>query len=84
MTPSRIEKALDRMRRSPASVSFKEVVSVCTYFFGAPRQSGTSHVIFTTPWSGDPRVNVQNARGKAKAYQVRQVIKAIDRLEEDT
>lgn len=33
------------------------------------------------PWRGDPRVNIQNSKGKAKAYQVRQVLKAIERLE---
>jgi len=34
------------------------------------------------PWFGDPRVNIQNDRGKAKAYQVKQVLAAIDKLEE--
>ena len=33
------------------------------------------------PWPGDPRVNIQNERGMAKPYQVRQVIRAIERLE---
>lgn len=33
------------------------------------------------PWPGDPRVNIQNSNGRAKAYQVRQVLEAIDRLE---
>jgi hypothetical protein len=33
------------------------------------------------PWPGDPRVNIQNHKGKAKAYQVRQVLLAIERLE---
>jgi len=33
------------------------------------------------PWSGDPRVNIQNDKGMAKIYQVRQVLKAIERLE---
>jgi len=28
-----------------------------------------------------PRVNIQNAKGKAKPYQVRQVLAAIERLE---
>jgi len=31
--------------------------------------------------AGDPRVNIQNAKGKAKPYQVRQVLQAIERLE---
>jgi hypothetical protein len=30
---------------------------------------------------GDPRVNIQNDRGKAKAYQVKQVLRAIEKLE---
>jgi hypothetical protein len=31
---------------------------------------------------GDPRVNIQNDEAMAKAYQVRQILKAIERLEE--
>lgn len=30
---------------------------------------------------GDPRINIQDDKGKAKAYQVRQVLLAIDKLE---
>jgi len=51
------------------------------FFIGKPRQSGSSHKIYKTPWHGDPRVNIQNYKGKAKAYQVKQVLKAIERLE---
>jgi hypothetical protein len=33
------------------------------------------------PWAGDPRVNLQKGQsGKAKPYQVRQAVQAIDRL----
>ncbi len=38
-------------------------------------------MIFKTPWPGDPRVNIQNSGGKAKAYQVKQILLAIDKLE---
>ena len=31
---------------------------------------------------GEPRINIQNDRGKAKPYQVRQVLKAIDMVSE--
>jgi len=41
---------------------------------------GTSHRIYKTPWIGDPRVNIQDSKGMAKVYQVRQVLKAIDKL----
>lgn len=37
--------------------------------------------MFKTPWPGDPRVNIQNDKGKAKAHQVRQVLAAIDKKE---
>ena len=70
------------MRREPTNIRFSELSSVCEEFFGKPRQSGTSHTIFKTPWPGDPRVNIQNDKGKAKAYQVRQVLLAIDKLKE--
>jgi hypothetical protein len=49
--------------------------------FGRARQASGSHRVYKTPWSGDPRVNIQNSKGRAKAYQVRQVLRAIERLE---
>lgn len=36
---------------------------------------------FKMRWAGDPRVNIQNNKGKAKAYPVRQVLAAIDKKE---
>jgi hypothetical protein len=70
-----------QMRENPKGVSFRDLCKVCDTYFGKPRQSGSSHRIYKTPWPGDPRVNIQNAGGKAKPYQVRQVLAAIDRLE---
>ena len=69
------------MQRNPAGIRFNELSKVCDHFFGEPRKSGSSHRVYKTPWAGDPRVNIQNARGKAKPYQVRQVLLAIERLE---
>ena len=60
---------------------FTDLCKVCEHYFGKARQSGSSHRIYKTPWQGDPRVNIQNSKGKAKAYQVKQVLKAIERLE---
>jgi len=79
-----MEKVLERMRCEPANVRFVELFRVCEAFFGKPRQSGSSHAIFKTPWPGDPRVNIQNDRGSAKVYQVRQVLAAIERLQDTT
>ena len=69
------------MRLNPKGVRFNDLKRVCEHYFGQPRQSGSSHCVFKTPWLGDPRVNIQNAKGKAKAYQVRQVLLAIEKLE---
>jgi hypothetical protein len=70
------------MRRSPQNVRFDDLAKVCAGHFGEPRQDGTSHKVYKTPWQGDPRVNIQCGRnGAAKAYQVRQVLDAIARLE---
>jgi len=77
-----MEKVLERMRCEPTNVRFVELFKVCEAFFGKPRQSGSSHAIFKTPWPGDPRVNIQNDRGRAKVYQVRQVLAAIERLQD--
>lgn len=74
------KKILEAMRRTPRNVRFADLFKVCVEYFGEPRQRGTSHAIFKTPWPGDPRVNIQNDKGKAKAYQVRQVLAAIDKL----
>ncbi|TAN38083.1 MAG: toxin HicA [Nitrospirae bacterium] len=54
---------------------------VCDHHFGQARVASGSHRVYKTPWPGDPRVNIQNNRGRAKAYQVRQVLKAIERKE---
>lgn len=75
-----IEKLLQKMSEQPSGIRFVELVKVCEHFFGEARQSGTSHVVFKMPWAGDPRVNIQDAKGKAKPYQVRQVLAAIERL----
>ncbi len=76
-----IEKILAQLRAEPANVRYIDLKKVCESFFGKARQDGSSHAIYRTPWPGDPRVNIQNAKGKAKPYQVKQVLQAIDKLQ---
>lgn len=78
---AKIEEILSMMRRSPKGISFSDLCKVCDHYFGEPRQGGSSHRVYKTPWQGDPRVNIQNDQGEAKAYQVKQVLKAIERME---
>ena len=69
------------MRQSPGNVRYEELKALCINLFGPPRQSGGSHAVFKTPWQGNPRVNIQVGKnGKAKKYQVKQVLAAIERL----
>ena len=69
-----IDNVLDRMRNNPKGIRFADLCRVCEHYFGAP---------YRMPWQGDPRVNIQNDKGMAKAYQVRQVLKAIERLQNE-
>lgn len=76
-----IEDILTQMRRNPQDIRFTDLCKICDHFFGNPRQRGGSHHVYKTPWQDDPRINIQNYKGKAKSYQVRQVLLAIDKLE---
>ncbi len=77
---SGIGKILEQMQHEPSNVRFGDLQKVCEAHFGKARNSGSSHFIFKTPWQGDPRVNIQNDKGKAKVYQVKQVLLAIERM----
>jgi len=78
---AKVETIVAAMRKNPKGVKFQDLCKVCDYYFGEPRQKGSSHRIYKTPWRGDPRVNIQDHKGMAKAYQVRQVLRAIERIE---
>jgi len=70
-----------QMRKNPSGIRFADLCRVCDHYFGRARQASGSHRVYKTPWPGDPRVNIQNNKGKAKTYQVRQILKAIERME---
>jgi len=70
---------LEELRSNETNIRFVRLVTIATMFFGGPRIKG-SHYIFRTPWPSDPRINLQKVKGKAKYYQVRQVITALEKL----
>ena len=70
-----------KVRKNSQNVRFSDLCLVCDHYFGAARHKGSSHRIYKTPWQGDPRINILNDKGKAKAYQVKQVLSAIELLE---
>ena len=62
------------------NVLFADLLKIYKKYFGKPRIRG-SHYIFKTPWKSDPRINLQRVDKMAKFYQVRDVKKAIEKME---
>jgi len=81
MAMTKIDDLLLILKRNPKDVRFSDLCKICEHYFGKPRQKNSSHRIYKTPRQGDPRINIQNHRGKAKAYQNKQVLLAIEKLE---
>ena len=75
------KEILEKIKHNPNNVRFNELCKLCEHYFGSHRQSGSSHRIYKTPWIGDPRINIQNCKGRVKTYQVKQVLSAIEKLE---
>ena len=76
-----IDKIVVQMIHNPKNIRFSDLCKVCGHYFGKSRQGSGSHRVYKTPWQGDPRINIQSHEGRAKSYQVKQVLLAIERLE---
>jgi hypothetical protein len=77
-----IDEALEELI-SETNIRFTRLLNITEKFFGKPRNRGTSHYPFKTPWQGKPRINLQQEKGgKAKPYQVKQVKVALIKLKE--
>jgi len=79
-----VENLLDHIRKQPKGVRFSELTKIRDYSFGRPRQQGSWHLVYRMPWSGDPRVNIQNNHEMAKPYQVRGSANRFGRREDVT
>ena len=75
MNPS---KLLKKALASPSSLRFEEAAALAVAFGFEPTRVRGSHHIFIQPGVHE-LVNLQNVRGKAKAYQVRQLLRLIER-----
>jgi hypothetical protein len=71
------ERLLEAARANPAGVRFTEICALAECFgWTFSRQAG-SHRLYKR--KGDPNLmNFQDRNGRAKAYQVRQLVAAID------
>ncbi|MGL5824724.1 MAG: hypothetical protein ACRCYU_07875 [Nocardioides sp.] len=62
------------------NVRYADLCKVCEYYLGL----GAARMRCSRcRGPGDPRVNIQNAKGKAKPYQVRQVLAALEEVRGD-
>jgi hypothetical protein len=81
------DKLLNKARTSPGNLRFEEICQLAEeYGFEFKRQGGSSHRIYKHP-NVFKLMNFQNVNGMAKAYQVKQLLNAIDNLpdvEEET
>jgi len=80
---SKCDKLLEKAKNSPNNFSFSEICQLAEcYDFVIQRQS-SSHIIYEHPSLRIERnrlMNFQNFKGKAKPYQVRQLLRAISVL----
>lgn len=76
-----IEEAIGEVEGNENHFRFSRLLAISNYFFGKARIVG-SHHIFKTPWTGDPRINLQRDKANAKPYQVRQVLRCLRRLKD--
>ncbi len=77
----RLRKLLERVRRNPFDVRFDDLVRLveAAGYVERKRGGGTSHKIFRHPDRPElPLINLQASRGRAKGYQVRQVLDVMD------
>ncbi|MFZ3130201.1 MAG: hypothetical protein WA125_03625 [Desulfosporosinus sp.] len=81
-TMESIEDEINKLSLNSKNIRFEDLCKICIKYFGKPRQQKGSHLTFKTPWQGDPRIVIQEGKaGKAKVYQVKQVIEALKKLE---
>jgi len=73
-----IEDALTHLDHKN-NVKFHELYKICTIFFGDSHIHGSHHV-FKTPWQGTPWLNIQKHGKMAKAYQVKDLREALEKL----
>jgi predicted RNA binding protein YcfA (HicA-like mRNA interferase family) len=80
---SNADGLLEKARNSPNNIKFDELCSLAESFGYVFKRQNGSHQVYAHPDSGSI-MNFQSDKGKAKPYQVRQLLKAINLKEPDT
>ena len=80
------DKILAKAERSPNNISFAEICELAECFGFIFRRQSSSHRIYENPELkvGQNRIqNFQNFNGKAKPYQVKQLLRAVQFLRDE-
>jgi predicted RNA binding protein YcfA (HicA-like mRNA interferase family) len=75
----------EELKRNPKNIRFEKICRIAEAFGFKKRKGKGSHFIFICP-GVEELLNFQDVKGKAKPYQVKQLIKIIEKyglLEED-
>lgn len=73
---SQIEKLLEAARRNTEGVLFADALRLARHYFGEPRIKGSHHIFVSDTGLA---ANLQPRKdGKAKGYQVEQLLASID------
>ncbi len=76
----RVRRLLEKARQSPAGLRFEEAAALAEGLGFVHRRTKGSHHIYARAGIAE-LVNLQNVRGMAKAYQVRQLLELVDRYD---
>lgn len=76
---ARCEKLEQQARRNPKGLRFTEACSLAECYGFVLRRVAGSHRIYTHPTEERPLPLQPDSNGMAKAYQVKQLLEAIDR-----
>jgi len=87
---SKCDKLLEKAKNSPNNFSFTEICQLAECYDSIFQRQCTSHLIYEHPTEHptlrieqNRLLNFQNFKGKAKAYQVKQLLKAISYLSDE-
>jgi hypothetical protein len=75
----RCRRLLEKARDNPSGLRFRELCDLASCFgFFLNRQKGSHHIFKRTGYQ--KLLNFQDSAGMAKAYQVRQLLSALEEL----
>jgi len=77
---SKIERLIQKALTSPQNLRFAELQKLCSYFGMKLRNTDGSHFVYKRMEEPKFTISIQNDNGKAKEYQVRQLMSKVKEL----